>query len=384
MTPSSADPAAMAGPAAETIEVAVRPPYPVVVGHGILARLPEWVREARVAVITDETVAHLHAEVVRRALQEAGRHVSLHVVSPGEDSKSFDALASLLRAFAREGLDRGAAVLAVGGGVVSDLGGYAAASYMRGIAFYVAPTTTLAMVDASVGGKTGINLPEGKNLVGAFWQPAAVVADVATLATLPPREFRLGAVEAFKHGLLEDPGLLDLPEDPGFAPQGDPAVLIARIARSIRVKAAVVAADEREAGVRAHLNLGHTLGHALEAVTHHDLPHGDAVAYGLLFASHLGRARGWADWTPHVERLLAWLQPAPLPSATFDELAPYLQRDKKNRGGRVRFVLLEEVGRPRVVDDVTVEEQRAAWAAVEIGRRTRQDAAAPREEKEGS
>ena len=381
---SSPDPARARGRATETIAIGVTPPYPVVVGHGILARLPEWVQEARVAVVTDETVARLYADRVGRSLRDAGGQVSLHAVPPGEDSKSFDMLEWILRGFAAEGVDRGAAVLALGGGVVSDLAGYAAASYMRGIAFYVTPTTTLAMVDASVGGKTGINLPAGKNLVGAFWQPRAVIADVATLASLSQREFRLGAVEAFKHGLLEDPGLLDLPEDEAFAPEGDAGVLIERIARSIRVKAEVVAADEREAGIRAHLNLGHTLGHALEAVTDHVLPHGDAVAYGLLFASHLGRARGWADWTAHVERLLEWLQPAPLPLLAYDELAPYLQRDKKNRGGRIRFVLLEEVGRPRVVDDVTAEEGRAAWAAVQASRRMHPDAHTPDEEKGGS
>ena len=348
----------------EEVLVHVTPPYPVVVGRGVLGTIAERIDERRVAVVTDATVAAAHGATVERALRDDGKSPSLHVVPPGEDSKSLEVLSTLLRAFARAGLDRSSAVLALGGGVVSDLAGFAAASYMRGIAFYVAPTTTLAMVDASVGGKTAVNLPEGKNLAGAFWQPRAVVADVATLTTLPEREFRLGAVEAFKHGLLEDPSLLDLPSDASFAPHGDPTVLTERIAASVRVKARIVAADERESGVRAHLNLGHTLGHALEAASGHGLPHGDAVAYGLSFAAHLGRARGLADWTGHADRLLRWLQPRPLPEVDFHELASYLQRDKKNRGGRVRFVLLEDIGRPTVADDVHEDEQRAAWHAL--------------------
>jgi 3-dehydroquinate synthase len=271
---------------------------------------------------------------------------------------------TLVRAFARDGLDRGVPVVALGGGVVSDLAGFVAASYLRGVALYVMPTSVLAMVDASVGGKTAVNLSEGKNLVGAFWQPRAVIADVSTLRTLPDREFRLGAVEAFKHGLLADETLLEILNDPDFLPRGEPEVLIDRIARSVRVKADVVASDEREAGARAHLNLGHTLGHALEAVTDHRLPHGDAVAYGLLYAAVLGQQRGYRDWSSSARRLIEWLEPQALPDVDFEALEPYIQRDKKNRLGRVRFVLLEAIGRPVVVDDVTREEQRAAWTSV--------------------
>jgi 3-dehydroquinate synthase len=217
------------------------------------------------------------------------------------------------------------------------------------------------MVDASVGGKTAVNLPEGKNLVGAFWQPRAVLADVETLRTLPPQQFRQGAVELFKHGLLADPALLARFDD-GLSAGSPPAVLADAVARSVAVKAEVVAGDEREAGARAYLNLGHTLAHALEAVSDHALGHGDAVAYGLAYAALLARARGWADLMPRVRRLLAWLEPAPLPAADFAALEPYLDRDKKAAAGRRRFVLLEDVGRPRLVDDVPHTAQVEAWS----------------------
>lgn len=348
-----------------TVQVGVTPSYPVAIGSGILSRVPQWIAESRIALVCDETVNHHYGAAVHDALESAGKTVELYTVPPGEDSKSIAHFEALVRAFARSGLDRGIAVVALGGGVVSDLAGFVAASYMRGVAFYVVPTTVLAMVDASVGGKTAIDLPEGKNLVGAFWQPRAVLADVQTLRTLPVREFRLGAVEAYKHGLLADRELLSILTDPEFGPHGDADVLTERIERSVRVKSDVVAADERESGVRAHLNLGHTLGHALEAVSAHRLAHGDAVAYGLLFASLLGRNRGWEDWVDRAVALLSWLEPGPLPHVTFDDLAPYIARDKKNRSGRVRFVLLERVGRPVVVDDVTVDEQQRAWSMLE-------------------
>lgn len=350
----------------EVIRVELAPSYPVVVGSDLLARAADWIDGRRLAIVTDETVAALHEPALRRALEGADRRVDTYVVPPGEDSKSPAQYADLLRAFARDGLDRDAAVVALGGGVVSDLAGFVAATFMRGIDFYVVPTTVLAMVDASVGGKTAVNLPEGKNLAGAFWQPRAVLADVATLRSLPEREFRLGAVEAFKHGLLADPSLLAISREPSFGPASDEAVLVDRVARSIRVKAEVVAADEREAGDRAHLNLGHTLAHGLEGVSDHALPHGDAVAYGLLFAAVLGRARGLGDWIAEARELLRWLGPRPFPDAEFDAVMPFMRRDKKHRSGRMRFVLLDRIGAPKVYDDVTEDELRSAWRAMHV------------------
>lgn len=350
------------------VQVRVTPPYPVVVGAGVLADLAELVTERDVALVSDENVAALHQSAVEGALTAAGVRVRPFTVPAGEGSKSVATWLGLLRGLAASGLGRDGAVVALGGGVVGDLAGFVAASYLRGVAFYQAPTSLLAMVDASVGGKTGLDLPEGKNLVGAFWQPKAVVADVRLLATLPEREFRHGTVELVKHGFLADVRLLDRFAE-GWSrtmPEDD---LADAVARSVAVKAEVVAEDERESGRRAHLNLGHTLAHALEAVTEHAMPHGEAVAYGLVYAALLAKARGMADLVPRANALLRWVAPSPLPSVPFDALAPFLARDKKVAGGKLRFVLLEDVGRPVVVDDVSVEEQAAAWQALREGTR---------------
>jgi 3-dehydroquinate synthase len=347
------------------LTVAVTPPYAVHVAPGLFTGLAAHVTEQRVALVCDSHTEPLYGEAVAGALRRAGKTVARLVVPAGEQSKSLAQFGALLEAMVEAGLDRTSAVLALGGGVVGDLAGFAAASFMRGIAFYPCPTSLLAMVDASVGGKTGINLPQGKNLVGAFWQPRAVFVDVTALRTLPEREFRQGAVEVFKHGLLADPWLLDHLFAPRFAPDGPSDFLTELIGRAIKVKADLVAADPLERGPRAYLNLGHTLAHALEAHSHHRLTHGDAVAYGLLFAAALAKQRGFADETPRVRQLIAWLQPAPLPVATLDELFPYLYRDKKTLAGKLRFVLLREPGRPILVDDVTEEELRAAWRTLQ-------------------
>ncbi len=347
------------------VAVAVAPPYAVSVGAGLLdSLLPEAVRERRVALVSDENVMAAHGHRVVAALEATGRRVAAFVVPPGEASKSLERYGALLRDLARSELPRDGAVVALGGGVVGDLAGFVAASYLRGVALYQVPTSLLAMVDASVGGKTGLDLPEGKNLVGAFWQPRAVIADVATLRTLPQSEFRQGTVEAFKHGLLAAPDLLDA-FGPGWLPQAPVERLREVVARSVEVKAAVVAADEREAGVRAHLNLGHTLAHALEAASGHALAHGDAVGYGLVFASLLARARGHADLVDLTTRFLRWLAPAPLPRADLATLRRFMARDKKVAAGRLRMVLLEDVGRPVVVSDVTDAELAAAWSELE-------------------
>jgi len=228
------------------------------------------------------------------------------------------------------------------------------------------PTTLLAMVDASVGGKTGLDLAAGKNLVGAFWQPQVVVADVAALATLPPTVLREGAVELYKHALL-----VDAPwrrafhgAEFGLPADLDNAAWTQLVADGIRVKADVVAADPLERGVRAHLNLGHTLAHALEAATGHALAHGSAVAYGLAFAALLGQARRLADWRADAFALARWAADAPLPDVPFAEVRAFMARDKKRRSGRVRWVLLERLGLPIVVDDVPDEALGAAWTAL--------------------
>ncbi len=343
------------------LTVALTPPYDVTVAGGLLARAGEFVRAPRIALVSDEKVAPLYAEAVQRSLEAASSQVFLYTVPAGENSKSLTTLETLLSQLARDGFNRQSAVIALGGGVVSDLAGFVAASYMRGIALYTLPTTLLGMVDAAVGGKTGVNLPEGKNLVGAFWQPKAVLIDVSVLATLPEREFRGGAVELFKHGLLADPKLLDDVADRRFRRDGPPDFLAATVTRSVTVKADVVAEDEREGGRRAYLNLGHTLAHALEAHAYHALSHGDAVTYGLLFAAKLAAARGYADLTDRVRAFVRWVNPSPLPEISLEPLLPFIARDKKH-GVKQRWVLLKRIGEPYLADDVAEDELRSAWA----------------------
>lgn len=353
-----------AAPPRVELTVRVEPPYPIRVGPGVLGDVPELLPERRVAVISDETVAGLHASAAIEALQADGREVVPLTVPAGEGSKRMEVAAELLGALARAGVERGDAVLAVGGGVVTDLAGFVAATYLRGVKLVQAPTSLLAMVDAAIGGKTGVNLPEGKNLVGAFWQPRAVLIDVEALRTLPPRVLRQGAVEAFKAGLLADAELARAVASGALSGEAPAERLTRLVAASARIKAEVVARDEREAGERAHLNLGHTLAHALEAVSGHALAHGDAVAYGLMAAAQLSRSRGGQDVVPSVRALWAWLRPEPLPTREWERLLPYLGRDKKVRAGRRRWVLLEAIGRPYLAEDVVEDEERAAWRAV--------------------
>ena len=347
--------------ATRRVPVDVSPPYEVVIGSGLLANAAEVVAESHVAIVTDDNVGPLLADRLSAGLRAAGKRVTLLTVPAGESSKQIATWSQLLEALATSGLGRNGAVLALGGGVVGDLAGFAAASYLRGVAYYQFPTSLLAMVDASVGGKTGLDLPQGKNLVGAFWQPRAVIADVEALASLPASEFRQGTVELVKTGFIGDPWLVELVEGEWSA-QSSPALLAEAVARSVTVKAGIVAQDEREAGVRAFLNLGHTLGHAVEAASGLLLPHGDSVLYGLLYASLLARNRGMQDMVDRFAALVERLGPLPLPQLDFADVSEFMTRDKKVVDGRVKFVLLEEVGRPVVVADVTDDEREAAWA----------------------
>lgn len=343
------------------LTVKVSQSYPIYFGENLSQFIEEKVQEKRLAIISNDVVAPLYANELADVLHQHGKAVSIHTVPDGEDSKSSEMFAKLLAELAQHNLDRKSAVLALGGGVVGDLAGFVAASYMRGIPFYQIPTTLLAMVDSSVGGKTGINLEEGKNLVGAFWQPQAVFMDMRYLRSLAEQEFRGGAVELFKHGLLADPTILQDVDNREFNPNGKADFLIDIIKRSVKVKADIVAIDEKEQNIRAYLNLGHTLAHALEAATNHQLTHGEAVAYGLVFDAHLAKQRGYADEVERCVRFLRWMNPKPLNVESLDALEPFIKRDKKNEGGKVRFVILEEIGKPMIVDDVTLEEREQAW-----------------------
>jgi shikimate kinase/3-dehydroquinate synthase len=350
--------------------------YDVLVGTGLLARaghlMAPLLPAPRVVVVTDDHVAAHHLPALRAALEGAGIAVLAEaIVPPGEATKSLPQVQAVLEAVLGAGADRRTTVVALGGGVVGDLAGFVAAIALRGLAFVQIPTTLLAQVDSSVGGKTGVNLPLGKNLVGAFHQPRLVLADTGVLATLPPRELRAGYAEVAKHGLLHG-ALWDWCEAEGAqAVAGDAAALAHAVLESCRLKAAVVAADEREEsaeGGRALLNLGHTFGHALEAEAGYggDLLHGEAVAVGLGLAASLSARLGHCaqEWPG---RVMAHLQAVGLPARLSDlprgfgagALLGRMRKDKKARDGRMRFVLLRGAGDVFTAGDVPEDAVRA-------------------------
>jgi len=343
--------------------------YEILVGPGLLARagalMAPLLPAPRVAIITDSQVAALHLAPLQAALAAAGIAVpAVAVVPPGEASKNLGQVQVVLEQLLAAGVDRRTSIVALGGGVVGDLAGFVAAICLRGLPFIQMPTTLLAQVDSSVGGKTGVNLALGKNLVGAFHQPRLVLADTGVLATLPPRELRAGYAEVAKHGLLQG-ALWDWCEAHGArAVAGDPVALAHAVLESCRLKGAVVAADEREElpeGGRALLNLGHTFGHALEAEAGYDggLLHGEAVAVGLGLAASLSARLGHAsqEWP---SRVIAHLTEVGLPARLADlprqfgtnALIGRMRKDKKARDGAMRFVLLRGAGDAFTAGDV--------------------------------
>jgi 3-dehydroquinate synthase len=328
--------------------------YEILVGPDLLRQSGDMIRPLalgrRLALVTHPVLADTHgyAPALAASLREAGHEVSLVTVPPGEESKSLDQAARLCRELVRVGLDRGSAILALGGGVIGDLAGFVAATLFRGISFINLPTTLLAQVDSSIGGKTGVNLPEGKNLVGTFYQPRLVLADVLTLKTLPAREFRSGLAEVVKHAMIADAELFDtLEQDTDRVLARDAEVLQGIVAKNCAIKARIVEQDERETGVRAVLNFGHTVGHAVEAALGYGaVTHGEAVAYGMLVATALSVRRGLCP-RPDAARLAALLHrfalvPAAPPSPEL--LEKYMVRDKKTRDGVLQFVLTPGVG----------------------------------------
>jgi 3-dehydroquinate synthase len=332
-------------------------PYDVVVGRGLLAelgaRLAPLVR-GRIVIITDETVAGLHGPAALASLQAAGLRARLLTIPPGEKSKSFAELERVIDRLLAFGLDRRDLIIALGGGVVGDLAGLAAALYMRGIDVVQVPTTLLAQVDSSVGGKTAIDTPRGKNLVGAFHQPRMVVADVDLLATLPERQLRSGWAEVLKHGLICDPDFFDwLAGKGGAGAKGDPAALTGAVVRSVEIKSAIVGEDEKEAGRRALLNLGHTFGHAIEAELGFDedvLTHGEAVALGCALAYRFSAAQGLCA-PVDAERVETVIAAAGLPTRlehagafSADRLLARMAGDKKAEGGRLTLILARAIG----------------------------------------
>ncbi|MCR5877132.1 3-dehydroquinate synthase [Phenylobacterium sp. J367] len=341
--------------------------YEVVIGQGVLdeagRRLLPFLKNRRVAVVSDETVWALHGARLTAILDRSGIDVAPVIVPPGEQTKSFEGLADVSDRLLALELDRGDLVVAFGGGVVGDLAGFAAAIYKRGIDFVQIPTTLLAQVDSSVGGKTAIDTPRGKNLVGAFHQPRLVLADLDVLDTLPDREMRAGYAEIIKYGFLGDVGFFEWLEAHGRAVLArEPAALTHAVARSVEMKAEIVAEDEKEQGRRALLNLGHTFGHALEAETGYGeaLLHGEAVAAGMALAYRFSATQGTCEARDAV-RAQAAIAAAGLPTRLADvpgapfaaeRLVRHMAQDKKAEGGRLTFILARGLGEAYVARDV--------------------------------
>jgi 3-dehydroquinate synthase len=334
--------------------------YQVTVGSDVIVtadeHLPDLPEAKQAFVVVDRVVSDAWLGRLAEALARRGLVAVPLTVPAGEDAKTLQVHQTLLHQLATQSAHRSDIVVALGGGATGDLAGFLAATYMRGLPLVQVPTTLTAQVDASVGGKTAVNLPEGKNLVGVFHQPVAVLADVGTLATLPDRDFRSGLAEVAKYGLTLDLDLLaDLEDDPAPVLAREAGAMEDLVARCVRVKAAAVAEDERDMGRRLILNYGHTLGHALERLdAFRGRTHGEAIAVGMVFAARLaerlGRAApGLAGRTVRLLASLGLQTGGPLPAAA--AITATFALDKKYRGG-VRFVLLKEVGRPVIVDDV--------------------------------
>ncbi|WP_407568137.1 3-dehydroquinate synthase [Arsenicicoccus dermatophilus] len=358
-----------------TTTIAVGRAYDVVIGHGVLDRVPRLLREGvlRVLVVSTPALA-AYADRVAAGLDEAGLQVHRADVPDAESAKTADVLVGLWSRLGQAGFTRSDAVVCVGGGTVTDLGGFAAASWLRGVDVVHVPTTLLAMVDAAVGGKTGINTAEGKNLVGAFHEPRGVLCDLSTLASLPRADLVAGLAEVIKGGFVADPRILELVEtDPQAALDAAGPVLRELVERKVAVKARVVGADLKESSLREILNYGHTFGHAIEQVSGYSWRHGDAVAVGMVYAAELARTAGLL--TPEVvERHRSLLASVGLPTSyplggrSTDEAWPPLRaamgRDKKSRGATLRFVALEDVARPTRLEGPDEERLRAAFEAV--------------------
>jgi len=327
--------------------------YDILIDHGLLTTLPERLRAdlpaARYAVISDSHVSELYGKRLVQACQDAGLSVALLSFPAGEWNKTRDTWAALSDRLLAGRFGRDSAIVALGGGVVGDIAGFVSATYLRGIPYVQVPTSLLAMIDSSVGGKTGVDTPAGKNLVGVFHQPRLVVADLDVLATLPVPHLTAGAAEAIKHGVIADAEYFDSLERDGPAVlDRDTNCLMRLVARSVEIKAALVSGDEREAGRRAVLNFGHTIGHALEATSGYALLHGEAVAIGMVLEARVAEQLGVAEagTRARIDHLVERLGlPRERPQgASVDEVIVAMRQDKKNRGERLRMAVPRRIG----------------------------------------
>jgi 3-dehydroquinate synthase len=341
--------------------------YEVIIGSGLIETLAQRIERAigrlprRVFVVTSPEIWALWGHCLQQSFADAPVVLFL---PPGEEHKTLRSVERLARQMAEAGGDRGSLLICFGGGIVGDVGGFLASMFMRGITYIQVPTTLLSQVDSSVGGKTGVNLPEGKNLVGAFYHPRAVFADIGVLGTLPDRELRAGLMESVKAGIIRDRALVRFMEQNSEdVLKRDPKALEKVIAASIRMKAEVVRLDERESGLRMILNLGHTMGHALEQVTgYKTLLHGEAVGWGMIAALHLARQRGTISGAQfaRLESLVYLYGPLPPLKLRAAKVLAATGGDKKNVCGVRRFVLPLGIGDAGVVEDVTAAELEAA------------------------
>ena len=334
--------------------------YPIHIGEGLLTDsglVMPHLELPRVAIVTNTTVAPLYLEQLAGALRLRGVDVISIVLEDGERYKDWPTLNRIYDALLERRCDRKTTLIALGGGVIGDLAGFAAATYMRGIPFIQVPTTLLAQVDSSIGGKTGINHPLGKNMIGAFYQPRLVLADTKVLETLPPRELSAGLAEVIKHGLIRDGAFIAwLEQNMERLLACDQDALAHAVRRCCEIKSAVVAEDERETGVRALLNFGHTFGHAIESgLGYGKWLHGEAVAAGMVMAADLSHRMGYIAQAD-VARIVALLKRASLPTAPPDiapaRLLELMGVDKKTEGGKLRFVLLDGIGAASIRGDV--------------------------------
>jgi len=360
----------MSAPLHERIDIALgERTYPILIGPRLLEDaqlLAKHIAARNLLIVTNETIAPLYLAKLQSALED--RRVATLVLPDGEQHKTLDSFARIIDALIAARMNRDAAVVALGGGVIGDMVGFAAACYQRGIDYVQVPTTLLAQVDSSVGGKTGVNHPHGKNMIGAFHQPRCVIADTSTLQTLSPREYRAGLAEVVKYGFIRDAAFLQWIEtnvEPLLA--RDAAAVIHAVRRSCEIKAEVVAHDEREHGLRAILNLGHTFGHAIEtAAGYGTWLHGEAVAAGMVMAAEMSERVGWLEPAERdravrlIERLGLPVAPPRIGAQRAREL---MGMDKKVLGGRVRLVLMRGLGRAAVPDDYAEQSLEATLRA---------------------
>ncbi|HVT69542.1 MAG TPA: 3-dehydroquinate synthase [Trebonia sp.] len=344
-------------------------PYDVVIGTGILGALPELVgkRAETVAVIHDAALGAV-ARPACRILRDAGYRVAVTEVPSGEAAKDLSVLSRLWSWLADSKVTRSDCVVGIGGGAATDLAGFAAATWLRGVPVVLVPTTLLGMVDAAVGGKTAIDIPQGKNMVGAFYPPAGVLADLATLETLARADYVAGLAEVIKTGFIADGEILRLvADDPAGAADPHGPHTRELVERAVTVKARVVASDLREAGLRETLNYGHTLGHAIEKLERYTFRHGDAVAIGMVFAAEVARRADYLtgeDVALHRELLAAVGLPVRYPPGAWPALRATMSLDKKSRGARLRMVILDGVGNPVIYDTPPEDLLTEAYQAV--------------------